>query len=156
MDNTVRHAAPQLREAELADILRLAEIRLAVRENPLNTPSLVTEADYVDYLTRRGKGWVAEREGRIVGFGIADLLGHSIWALFVHPEYDRQGIGRALHDAMLRWYFGHTREPLWLSTAPGTRAEGFYRRAGWRETGRTASGEVRFALAQWPASVQAT
>ncbi|WP_305011447.1 GNAT family N-acetyltransferase [Hymenobacter mellowenesis] len=127
----------------------LTEIRLAVRENVLNNPALVTYADYVEYLTRRGRGWVGEEAGRIVGFAIADLTGHSIWALFVHPDFDQRGIGRALHDAMLSWYFGQTSEPLWLSTAPGTRAEGFYRRAGWCETGRTASGEVRFELTKW-------
>lgn len=151
MGHIASRAVPQLREAKVTDIPAMSEVRLAVRENPLNTPSLVTEADYVDYLTRRGKGWVAERDGCVVGFAIADLQGHSIWALFVHPEHDRQGLGRALHDTMLRWYFGHTSEPVWLSTAPGTRAEGFYRRAGWRETGRTTSGEVRFELARWPA-----
>lgn len=138
-----------IRQAQVADIPRLSEIRLAVRENPLNNPALVTYADYVEYLTHRGRGWVAEEAGRIVGFAIADLTGHSIWALFVHPGFDRRGIGRALHDAMLSWYFSQTSEPLWLSTAPGTRAEGFYRRAGWCETGRTASGEVRFELTKW-------
>jgi GNAT superfamily N-acetyltransferase len=135
-----------IRQAHLDDIPRLSEIRLAVRENPLNNPALVTHAAYVDHLTRRGKGWAAEENGRIVGFGIADLQGRSIWALFVHPDHDQRGIGRALHDTMLRWYFSQTTEPVWLSTAPGTRAEGFYRRAGWRETGRTKSGEVRFEL----------
>jgi len=137
-----------IREANIDDIPRLSEIRLAVRENPLNTPSLVTYADYVEHLTRRGKGWAAEEEGHIVGFAIADLQGHSIWALFVHPDHDRRGIGRALHDAMLSWYFSQTTDPVWLSTAPGTRAEGFYRCAGWQETGRTKSGEVQFELAK--------
>jgi GNAT superfamily N-acetyltransferase len=135
-----------LREAQVVDIPSLTEVRFAVRENVLNNPALITADDYVDYLTRRGKGWVAEEGGRIVGFAIADLQGHSIWALFVHPNYDRQGIGCALHDAMLSWYFDQTAEPVWLSTAPGTRAERFYRRAGWRETGRTSSNEIRFEM----------
>lgn len=142
-------AGGQIREAQIADIPRMSAIRLAVRENVLNNPALVTYDDYVEYLTRRGKGWVAEMGGQIVGFAIADLQGHSIWALFVHPDADRQGIGRDLHDTLLAWYFGQTAQPLWLSTAPGTRAEGFYRRAGWHETGRTASAEIRFELAAW-------
>ena len=138
-----------LREAQVADIASISEVRLAVKENVLHTPGLVTHRDYVDYLTQRGNGWVAEVAGRIVGFAIADLDGHSIWALFVHPDFDHQGIGRALHHRMLSWYFGQTAAPVWLSTAPGTRAERFYRRAGWREVGHTASGEVRFELAEW-------
>ena len=144
MNSTLSSTPPKIRQAHVADIPRLSEVRLAVRENPLNNPALVTYADYVEYLTQRGRGWVAVAGGRIVGFAIADLQDHSIWALFVHPDFDRQGIGRALHDTLLTWYFGQTDAPVWLSTAPGTRAEGFYRRAGWRETGRTKSGEVRF------------
>lgn len=139
----------EIREAQVADIPRMAEIRLAVRENVLSSPALVTHDDYTEYLTRRGKGWVAEMDGQLVGFAIADLRNHSVWALFVHPSAERQGIGRSLHDALLAWYFGQTAHPLWLNTAPGTRAEGFYRRAGWRENGRTGHGEVRFELAAW-------
>ena len=138
-----------IREAQPADIPALMHVRLAVHENRLSRPELVTPADCLDYISRRGRGWVAEVAGQVVGFAIADLQDHNIWALFVHPDFDRQGLGRALHDTMLRWYFGQTTAPVWLSTAPGTRAEGFYRRAGWRETGYTASGEVRFELAEW-------
>ncbi|MBF9236732.1 GNAT family N-acetyltransferase [Hymenobacter sp. BT683] len=135
-----------LREARIADIPLMAEVRLSVKENALNTPGAVTYEDYVEYLTHRGQGWVAEVESRIVGFAIADLQGHNIWALFVHPAFDRQGIGRALHDTMLHWYFSQTAEPVWLGTAPGTRAEAFYRKAGWQQTGTRANGEVRFEL----------
>ena len=101
-----------IRQAYTADIPSLTEVRFAVRENVLNNPALVTADDYVDYLTRRGKGWVAEEDGRLAGFAIADVQDHSIWALFVHPNYDRRGIGRALHDEMLKWYFAQTSEPV--------------------------------------------
>lgn len=134
-----------------ADIPALAEVRFAVRENVLRNRALVTEADYQEYLTRRGRGWVAETAGRVVGFAIADTLEHSVWALFVHPNFDGQGIGKTLHRLMLDWYFSQTGHAIWLSTSPGTRAEEFYRRQGWQATGRTGSGEVRFELtrAQW-------
>jgi GNAT superfamily N-acetyltransferase len=135
-----------IRQAHVADIESLTEIRFAVRENMLNNPALVTYDDYVDYLTRRGKGWLAEEAGRIVGFAIADLQGHSIWALFVHPDFDRRGIGRVLHDTMLTWYFTQTAEPVWLSTAPNTRAEAFYQQAGWLALGLRPSGEVKFEM----------
>ncbi|MCB2379755.1 GNAT family N-acetyltransferase [Hymenobacter sp. BT635] len=135
------------REALLADIPPMSTVRLAVRENQLSDPTRVTPADYTDYLTRRGRGWVCETDGgTIVGFAIADVLDHSVWALFVHPDYEGQGIGKHLHDLLLTWYFAQTPHPIWLSTGPGTRAEEFYRRQGWQETGRTKSGEVRFEL----------
>ncbi|GAB2476223.1 hypothetical protein GCM10011375_21920 [Hymenobacter qilianensis] len=134
------------REAQVADIPQYMAVRMAVKENKLSSPDRVTEQDNIDYLTRRGKGWVCETGGQIVGFAIADLQDHSVWALFVHPDYDRQGIGRQLQTLMLRWYFSQTQHPVWLSTSPGTRAEAFYRQSGWRETGRTTSGEIRFEL----------
>ncbi|QIL77577.1 GNAT family N-acetyltransferase [Hymenobacter sp. HDW8] len=134
------------REAQVADIPQYMAVRMAVKENQLSNPDRVTEQDNIDYLTRRGKGWVCEADGQIVGFAIADLQDHSIWALFVHPNYERQGIGRQLQTIMLDWYFNQTQHPVWLSTSPGTRAEEFYRQSGWRETGRTASGETRFEL----------
>ncbi|MDO7877464.1 GNAT family N-acetyltransferase [Hymenobacter sp. ASUV-10] len=135
-----------LREAQLADIPQLAVIRFAVTENVLSNPGLVTEADYVEFLTQRGKGWVAVIEGQIVGFAIVDLMGSNVWALFMQPGYDRQGIGRALHDTMLDWYFAQTYETLWLGTTPGTRAEGFYRHAGWHSSGLRPNGEVKFEM----------
>lgn len=134
------------RVAQPADIPALTEVRFAVRENVLRNRALVTAADYLDYLTRRGQGWVAEDAGRITGFAIADAQDHSIWALFVHPDFDRQGIGKTLLQLLLTWCFTQTDHAIWLNTAPGTRAEEFYRRQGWQETGRTSSGEVRFEL----------
>ena len=134
------------REATIRDIPQLSVVRLSVQENRLSNPERVTPQDYEEYLTQRGKGWVCEMSGRIVGFAIADLQGHSIWALFVQPEFAEQGIGKKLHHMMLEWYFAHSAEPVWLSTAPGTRAETFYCRQGWQQTGLTKSGEVRFEM----------
>ncbi len=139
------------REAQLADIPEIFDVRFSVTENILRNRDLVTVADGEDYLTRRGKGWVCEADGRLAGFAIADLQDHNIWALFLRPEYVGHGIGKRLHTLMLNWYFAQTPETVWLSTAPGTRAEEFYRRQGWQDVGRTASGEVRFEMtvAEW-------
>lgn len=139
------------REAELVDIPALFDVRYSVTENVLHNRALVTVADTEDYLTRRGKGWVCEVHEQVIGFAIADLQDHNIWALFLRPEYVGHGIGKRLHRLMVDWYFAHTPETVWLSTGPGTRAEEFYRRQGWRETGHTSSGEVRFEMTkeQW-------
>ncbi|WP_139924192.1 GNAT family N-acetyltransferase [Hymenobacter sp. DG01] len=134
------------REAQLTDIPQLSRVRLSVQENRLSDPGRITTQDYTEYLAQRGKGWLCEVAGEVVGFGIADLVGRSIWALFVQPEFAGQGIGKQLHDRMLDWYFAQTAEPVWLSTAPGTRAEEFYRRQGWQDTGRTKKGGIRFEM----------
>lgn len=112
----------------------------------LSNPALVSDADCEEFITRRGKGWVCEIDGLIVGFSIADLQEHNVWALFVHPDHDRKGIGRRLHDDMIDWYFTQTTTPIWLGTAPGTRAESFYRKAGWTETGMHGKGEIKFEM----------
>ncbi|WP_435048476.1 GNAT family N-acetyltransferase [Formosa sp. S-31] len=121
-------------------------VRNAVTENTLSNPDFVTDEDCLEFIALRGKGWVCEQNNRIVGFAIADLKAHNIWALFVHPDFDKQGIGRTLHDQMLHWYFSQTRETVWLSTAPDTRAEQFYRIAGWTEIGRHSKNELKFEM----------
>ncbi len=134
------------REASISDIKQLQVVRHSVKENRLSDPALVTDKDCEEYLTLRGKGWVCETENTIVGFAIADVKDHNIWALFVQPEFAGKGIGKRLHDMMLRWYFDQTRETAWLSTAPGTRAERFYRMQGWKKAGTQKNGEVRFEM----------
>jgi GNAT superfamily N-acetyltransferase len=141
-------ALPQrvFREAKIDDIRQIQIVRHSVTENILSDPGLVTDEVCLDYITNRGKGWVCEIENRIVGFAIADLKGRNIWALFVHPQYDRQGIGKQLHNIMLNWYFDQTSEEVWLGTTPGTRAEIFYRKMGWKETGSHGESEVKFEM----------
>lgn len=139
------------REARLTGIPQMQMVRNAVTENTLSDPALVSDEDVADYITRRGKGWVCEVDNIIVGFAIADLEDHNVWALFIQPGFDKKGIGRKLHDDMLDWYFQQTDITIWLGTGPGTRAEQFYRKAGWNETGIHGKGEIKFEMtvAQW-------
>lgn len=136
----------QIRSATINDIKEIQVIRNLVKENRLSDPSLVPDHDVEDYIMRRGKGWVCENESGLLGFAIADLVDHNIWALFVHPDYEGKGVGKVLHDAMMNWYFDTTDQPVWLGTAPGTRAEKFYRKAGWRENGMHGKGEIKFEM----------
>ncbi len=134
-----------IREAQLNDIPQIQVVRNSVKENPLSNPALVPDSDVEDYMTRRGKGWVCEIDNRVVGFSIVSVTDKNVWALFIQPGFDKQGIGRRLHDAMMDWYFAQTRETIWLGTAPGTRAEQFYRKAGWTETGMHGK-EIKFEM----------
>jgi GNAT superfamily N-acetyltransferase len=135
-----------IREAIISDIPGIQVVRNSVKENVLSNPALVSDKDCEDYMFVRGKGWVCETSGTIVGFSIADLVDDNIWALFIHPEHERKGIGRRLHDLMMHWYFANGKEKAWLSTAPDSRAESFYRQAGWKERGTTKTGELRFEM----------
>ena len=134
------------REASLSDIPQLQAVRHSVRENRLSDPALVPDRDVEDFITVRGKGWVCLIENRVVGFSIADLKEHNIWALFIHPDHEAKGIGKRLHDLMLNWYFSQTKQTVWLGTAPGTRAERFYRMQGWKEVGTHGKGEIKFEM----------
>jgi GNAT superfamily N-acetyltransferase len=136
----------KIRVASVDDIGQIQRVRHSVRENRLSNPKLVTDDDCEEFITKRGKGWVWDIEQQIVGFAIVDLMEKNVWALFVDPNYEKQGIGRQLHDAMIDWYFSCTQESIWLGTAPNTRAETFYRQAGWREAGTHGAGERRFEM----------
>ena len=67
-----------------------------------------------------------------------------MWALFVDPAYERRGVGRRLHDEMVAWLSSAGVPRISLTTDPDTRAERFYRAAGWRRVGDAPNGEVRY------------
>ena len=134
------------REAEITDITQMQFVRNSVKENMLSDPALVPDKDYVEYMTKRGKAWVCERDKTIVGFAMVDLIENNVWALFVHPDFEAMGIGKKLHQVMIDWYFVHTKEKIWLGTAPHSRAEKFYRMQGWKEVGVHGKGEIKFEM----------
>ena len=133
-----------IREGKAGDIARLIEIRAAVRENRL-VSRRIGAAAYRLYVEAE-LCWVWEARDAIAGFAALDAKHSSVWALFVDPQDEGHGIGRAL--------LGHLEEEarrrgltaLSLTTAPGTRAERFYRAAGWREAGEAANGDLRLTL----------
>ena len=136
----------KIREAKIDDIPQIQIVRNSVKENTLSNPDLVTDKDCEAFMFERGKGWVCEIDNQIVGFSIVDLKENNIWALFLRPEFEKQGIGRQLHDIMLDWYFSKTKNTVWLGTTPKTRAEYFYRQSGWIEIGTHGKGEIKFEM----------
>lgn len=134
------------RIASTADIPTMHQIRMSVRENILSNPNSISHDDYHKMLTQRGQGWVCEIDGEIVGFAVVDISEQNVWALFVQPEYEGQGAGTVLHDTMLDWYFHTGATLIWLSTDPGTRAERFYQRAGWKFIEILPDGEAHYEL----------
>lgn len=134
------------REAKLEDIKQIQVVRHSVKENILSNPALVTDDDCKEFITKRGKGWVCTVDSEVVGFAIADLWEDNIWALFLKPEFEGMGIGRQLHQLMLDWYFSTGKEDVWLGTSPNTRAEDFYRKMGWRESGKHGEDEIKFTM----------
>jgi GNAT superfamily N-acetyltransferase len=134
------------RVADAGDIPVIREIRAAVRENRLSDPERVPATMVADYLTILGKGWVCERDGVVVGFSFAATRSQSIWALFVLPEHEGRGIGKELLALASGWLFAGGALQVVLSTAPDTRADGFYRKQGWLRGALLANGEVFYSL----------
>lgn len=133
------------REAKISDIKQIQIVRNSVKENQLSNPALVSDADCLEYMTSRGKAWVCEVDGSIIGFAYVDMLENNIWALFVMPEQSEKGIGKILHKMMLDWYFAQTNQKVWLGTAAGTRAAVFYEKQGWQRAGMHGK-ELKFEM----------
>ena len=140
-----------LRSASESDVDALFEIRCSVTENHQSREELdgigVT-ADSVrgmissgDYITT-----IAEREREAVGFTMAQISEGYIFACFVKPAFEGQGIGRAIMDAAEEGLARAGVTQSWLSTGPGEdlRAVGFYRYLGWIESGNLDDGQIVF------------
>ena len=134
-----------LRAARASDIPAIQRVRASVKENRL-VSTIITDEDVRTAIEDTGRGWIVEQEGEIVAFAIGNAITGNIWALFVHPEYEGRGYGRQLHDTMVDWLWAAGVGSLWLTTEPGTRAQRFYEAAGWRLTGTTDRGELRYEL----------
>ena len=125
------HALTVFRLATRLDIPAMSRIRLDVRENVLSNPGRITQQMYEDYLELLGRGWVAEVDGRIVGFSYANKTDASIWALFMAPDHEGRGIARHLLTLAVDWLFEQGNEKVRLSTGMDTRADRFYAAQGW-------------------------
>lgn len=119
-----------IRRATTSDIPRMQEIRGSVRENVLSDPSRVTVEDY-QWFIDNGPLWVGEIDGDIKGISAGDPRDGSIWALFIDPEFEGRGIGRELFAYACQSLKDAGHSEISLYTAAKSRAEHFYRAAGW-------------------------
>jgi GNAT superfamily N-acetyltransferase len=123
-----------IRRAIRDDIPQIMGIRAGLRENRLRDPSLVIVEDVCWYVDNPGL-FVWVENSKIVGFSAADPRSGSIFALFVEEAYEGRGIGQALFKRAIEVLNDAGCPRMWLTTWPGTRAERFYHRAGWRVSG---------------------
>lgn len=132
-----------IRPAASSDVPAMHAVRSKVRENRLSDRAGITEASYLPYIAA-GSVWVAETDAGVAGFAALSVTDASVWALFVDPDAEGVGIGRALHNHMLEWAREQGIRLLSLSTEEGSRAAHFYDRAGWTRAGITTDGEAVF------------
>jgi GNAT superfamily N-acetyltransferase len=126
----------------------MVAVRFAVRENRLSNPQYLTPRMWLDGLEASGNAnsWVCERDGRVVGFSIARIREADIWALFVDPAFEGQGIGKHLLGLATGWLFAAGVEMVELSTSVHTRADDFYLGQGWERGELDARGEVTYRI----------
>jgi GNAT superfamily N-acetyltransferase len=135
----------QLRPGEPRDLEACVQVYRAAAIPAFSwlPPEAIT-ADYFLESIREEELWVAERGGRVEGFVSIYLPGGFIHSLYVHPAWQRQGIGRALLEQALRRCGGHGE----LKCQEANRAAcRFYQALGWRPAGwgwSTAGAWIRY------------
>jgi GNAT superfamily N-acetyltransferase len=132
----------RLRPATAGDVPAMHRIRKSVTENALSEGANFGEDDYVPFLGTQGESWIGEYGGQMAGFGSLDRTNASIWALFTDPNFEGRGVGKAILNHMILQARSLGTDTLQLTTTHGTRAEQFYRRQGWVQTGTAPNGEV--------------
>jgi GNAT superfamily N-acetyltransferase len=139
-----------IRLATPSDIPFMFEVRTSVLENHMSLEELaaigVTPDTLASLLDGDGRGWVAEEDGRILAFAMADVADATVFAMFVRPGSDGRGLGRRLMEEAEGWLFSQGCEEIWLVTDSdrAVRANGFYRHLGWLDDGLQEDGQVRF------------
>lgn len=140
----------RIRRAENGDIKDLVEVYLqgykGLEEYSYTHPEDVQA--YLNWLFRRDVAgiWVAEEEGKIVGFIASDgnwfskregkVVG-AIHELVILPEYRNKGIGKALVEKVIEYFKsrGLDTAELWVGDK-NTQALEFYKSLGFEERDR--------------------
>ncbi len=123
--------------SDMDDIVR---IRTSVRENHLSVEQMaeigITPQSILADMAAGNLGvWVAEDDGGVVGFSMANRQTGEIFALFMDEAHEGKGHGTALLAACEQWLKRQGHSEARLTTGRGTRAHQFYLGRGWQLTG---------------------
>lgn len=144
--NSPAPSLSRIRPAGAADVEAIFHVRTSVRENALTVTELaalgITPASIDAAITQAPCAWVAERDGEVVGFAMVDLPEACLFAVFVLPEHEGQGVGRQLMQVSEAALFLH-HPVIWLETDAASKAAAVYRHLGWRHACDAGGGDVR-------------
>ncbi|MFC0226998.1 GNAT family N-acetyltransferase [Serratia aquatilis] len=139
-----------IRVADATDITDIFRVRISVNENKASMAVLakygITPESLPAMLLGRGRGWVVEIDRVIRAFAMAHADNATIFALFVEPGFEKQGLGRKLMNQAENWLKEMGCADVWLETDSNmqVRANGFYRHLGWSESNIQPDGQVKF------------
>jgi uncharacterized protein YhfF/GNAT superfamily N-acetyltransferase len=143
--DALRAGQPSLlayRAARPHDAAACVDLRGKTRENAVSAQRLSTAGITVESWSdsiRSGAllGYVCLSEGKMIGYCFGAKASGEVVVLALLPEFERQGIGRALLNQVVEGLrsIGFARLFLGCSRDPSTRSHGFYRHLGWRTTG---------------------
>jgi GNAT superfamily N-acetyltransferase len=143
-----------IRDAVLADVPAMFEVRGSVDENRQTREELaalgITDDSVRRDLAEHLRGWIAEVDGRVVGFSFAHGGRGTVWGLFVLPAFQGRGLGSLLLSRASAWLFAAGFQSIYLSTNPTTPAYTFYQRRGWRDAGESSKEGRRLELDRTP------
>ncbi len=131
----------QIRTVQRDDIETLFNIRTSVVENYQPREEIaalgITPDSVAIMLDTDCCGWIAELEGRAIAFSMANATERTILGVFVLPDFEERGAGRAVMEAAEKWFWDQDIDEIWLVTGndPSLRAYGFYQHLGWVAVG---------------------
>jgi GNAT superfamily N-acetyltransferase len=130
-----------IRAMTTGDMDAIFHVRTSVVDNHLSQEQLAELGithDSVAAMLERGevRGWCALSEGRVVGFSLATGETREVNALFVLPDSSGRGLGQALLDIAVHHLRRLAPGIVRLRTDPMMPAYSFYRKRGWRDTGK--------------------
>lgn len=144
-----------IRVATPDDIDTLFAIRTSVVQNHLSREQMtalgITPQVLADSIREAPCVWIAEVEGRPAAFSMVDRAAGEVFAMFVQPGYEGQGLGRrlmAVAEAAL--FEQHERLFLITDGRDEIRANGFYQRLGWSKVDRVEGDDVRYEKSRAP------
>lgn len=129
-----------------SDIKGIFDVRTSVKENHLSREEMeqmgITEKIVIEMIEKSRCAWVAEDDGKVIGFSMILPYEACLFAAFVLPEYEGGGVGRSLVGLAEQELFKH-HDAAWLETDKNSRAAEFYRRLGWIEKENVNESDIR-------------
>ena len=126
--------------ADAAECVRLRGLTRenAVSEARLRGMGISAESWAGDIRSGALRGWVCRAPQALAGYCYGAPATGEVVVLALLPAHEGQGLGRRLLDLVVGDLRRSGRTQLFLgcSTDPGVRSYGFYRRLGWKSSGR--------------------